>query len=158
MGLSMPGTNAVVIKKYPNRRLYNTAISSYITLEELSSMVKKGEEFIVLDSKSGDDITRVTLTQIILEHETKGYNLLPLDFLKQLIKLYDNPIASTIHSYLSLTINHFMQNHERVAESMKLLTEGMLPFSNIWEDIAKQNQELFKTLYTKAPSHSSKKD
>src|ERR1700722_20014614 len=80
--------SSVVIKKYANRRLYNTATSSYVTLDDLSRMVKEGSEFVVYDAKSGEDITRAVLTQIIVEEEQKGQNLLPISFLRQLISLY----------------------------------------------------------------------
>ena len=85
--------DVTVIKKYANRRLYNTATSSYVTLDFLADMVKNGEDFVVYDAKSGDDITHSVLTQIIFEEESKGQNLLPIQFLRQLIKFYGDSLA-----------------------------------------------------------------
>src|SRR5215217_8456883 len=85
---------AAVVKKYANRRLYNTATSSYVTLDELSQMVRKGEEFVVFDAKTGEDITRSVLTQIILEEDSKGRNLLPIGFLRHDIGFYDDRLQS----------------------------------------------------------------
>ncbi len=88
--------NKIIIRKYPNRRLYNTQISSYIALNDLFQMVKQGVDFIVVDSKTEEDITRNILTQIIFEQETKGYNLLPLSFLRQIINCYQNQQANNV--------------------------------------------------------------
>src|SRR5919206_1897081 len=84
----------VTIKKYANRRLYNTGTSTYVTLEDLASMVKGGEDFVVFDAKTGEDITRSVLTQIIFEQENKGQNLLPITFLRQLIRFYGDSIQA----------------------------------------------------------------
>ena len=97
----------VVIKKYANRRLYNTSTSSYVTLEDLSQMVKQGGEFVVYDAKSGDDITRSVLTQIIVEEEQKGQNLLPTSFLRQLIGLYGDSMQWLVPRYLDHAMNTF---------------------------------------------------
>ena len=96
------GTEAppVVIKKYANRRLYNTATSSYVTLDDLSHMVKQGNEFVVYDAKTGEEITRSVLTQIIVEEEQKGQNLLPMGFLRQLISLYGDSMQWLVPRYL----------------------------------------------------------
>ena len=90
----------VVIKKYANRRLYNTATSSYVTLDDLSRMVKEGNDFVVYDAKTGEDITRAVLTQIIVEEEQKGQNLLPISFLRQLISLYGDSMQWLVPRYL----------------------------------------------------------
>src|ERR1700753_2623041 len=90
----------VVIKKYANRRLYNTATSSYVTLDDLSAMVKEGGEFVVYDAKTGEDITRSVLTQIIVEEEQKGQNLLPISFLRQLISFYGDSMQWLVPGFL----------------------------------------------------------
>ena len=90
----------VVIKKYANRRLYNTASSSYVTLDHLSEMVREGTDFVVLDAKTGDDITRSVLTQIIFEQESKGQNLLPVQFLRRLIRFYGDQMQGFLPPYL----------------------------------------------------------
>jgi polyhydroxyalkanoate synthesis repressor PhaR len=92
----------VVIKKYANRRLYNTASSSYVTLEHLADMVKKGVDFVVYDAKTNEDITRTVLTQIIFEEESQGQSLLPIQFLRQLIGFYGNSVQAFLPSYLEL--------------------------------------------------------
>ena len=89
-----PGNKVAVVKKYANRRLYNTATSSYVTLDDLSKMVRAGEHFVVYDAKSGDDLTRSILTQIILEEDGKGRNLLPINFLRQVISFYDDSLRA----------------------------------------------------------------
>src|ERR1700709_1111083 len=97
----------VVVKKYANRRLYNTESSSYITLDNLAEMVRLGRDFVVYDAKSGDDITRSVLTQIIVEEEGKGQNLLPTNFLRQLIGLYGGPMPGLVPKYLEPALTHF---------------------------------------------------
>ena len=104
-----------VVKKYANRRLYNTATSSYVTLDELSHMVRRGENFVVFDAKSGDDITRSVLTQIILEEDSKGRNLLPIGFLRQLISFYDDQLHAFVPRYLELSMESFARNQEQMA-------------------------------------------
>lgn len=110
------GNNAAVvtIKKYANRRLYNTASSSYVTLDALSRMVKNGENFVVYDAKSGEDITRSVLTQIIFEEEAKGENLLPINFLRQLIQFYGAPMQGVLPSYLEMSLETFARNQEHM--------------------------------------------
>jgi polyhydroxyalkanoate synthesis repressor PhaR len=104
----------VVIKKYANRRLYNTASSSYVTLEHLSDMVKEGVDFVVYDAKTNDDITRPVLAQIIFEEESRGQNLLPIQFLRQLIRFYGDSMQSFLPSYLELSLNSFTQQQEQL--------------------------------------------
>src|SRR5579863_8214978 len=94
------GEKPVVVKKYANRRLYNTATSSYVTLDDLAKMIKKGGEFVVYDAKTGEDITRPVLTQIIVEEEQKGQNLLPISFLRQLISFYGDSMQFLVPGYL----------------------------------------------------------
>mgnify|MGYP000952117029 CR=1 FL=1 len=110
----------VVIKKYANRRLYNTGTSTYVTLEDLADMVKKGEEFTVQDAKTGDDITHPVLTQIIFELENKdGQNMLPIPFLRQLIAFYGDQMQMIVPSFLEQSMTAFAKEQERFREQMK---------------------------------------
>jgi polyhydroxyalkanoate synthesis repressor PhaR len=106
------------IKKYANRRLYNTGTSTYVTLEDLADMVKAGEDFTVVDAKSGEDITRSVLTQIIFEQENKGQNLLPITFLRQLIRFYGDSIQNLIPTYLDFTIESLVREQEKLRGQM----------------------------------------
>src|SRR5215212_2562605 len=109
----------VTIKKYANRRLYNTGTSTYVTLEDLASMVKKGEDFVVFDAKTGDEITRSVLTQIIFEQEGKeGQNLLPIAFLRQLIRFYGDSLQALVPSYLEFSMNNLSQEQQKLREQM----------------------------------------
>lgn len=133
-----------VIKKYANRRLYNTQTSCYITLEDLYQMIRIDEDFIVVDAKTGEDLTRATLTQIIFEQEAKGYNLLPISFLRRVISLYDNNTMGHIFpNYLNISIENFMQNQEKFRQ---FGAEGWKEFTpmKIFENIAKQNMDIFE--------------
>ena len=112
----------VVIKKYANRRLYNTASSSYVTLEHLSDMVKKGVDFVVYDAKTNEDITRSVLTQIIFEEESQGQSLLPIQFLRQLIGFYGNSMQAFLPSYLELSLASFAQQQERMRAQLAAFT------------------------------------
>ena len=133
----------VVIKKYANRRLYNTASSSYVTLEHLCQMVKDDVEFIVLDAK-GNDITRTVLTQIIVEEEAKGKNLLPLSFLRQLISYYgDNVRGMLLPHYLEYSIDAFAKNQGEIQTYMEDTFGNMFPFGQ-FESMGKQNLEMFE--------------
>ena len=134
---------AIKIKKYANRRLYNTATSSYVTLDDLSEMVKSGVEFVVVDAKSGDDITRSVLTQIIFEEESKGQNLLPIKFLRQLIGFYGDSLQSVVPNYLEHSMNAFAQNEESMRKHMKESMGSMFPFGQL-EDLGKQNMAMFE--------------
>src|ERR1700758_3994178 len=118
-----PQDERVVIKKYANRRLYNTASSSYVTLEHLSEMVKKGVDFVVYDAKTNEDITRTVLTQIIFEEESSGgQSLLPIQFLRQLISFYGNSMQAFLPSYLELSLASFAQQQERVRQQFAAFT------------------------------------
>ena len=134
----------VVIKKYANRRLYNTATSRYVTLEQLSEMVKAGQSFAVYDAKTGEDITRSVLTQIIFEEESKGgQTLLPVNFLRQLIGMYGNAMQPFVPNYLETVMETFQKNQETIREKFTgVLSKvpGLKPF----EDIAKQNMALME--------------
>ncbi len=108
----------VVIKKYANRRLYNTSTSSYVTLDDLAEMVKKGTDFSVYDAKTGEDITRSVLTQIIFDEENKGQNLLPIRFLRQLIRFYGDSMQAFIPSYLEFSLESLTREQERFRQQM----------------------------------------
>ncbi|HVY18781.1 MAG TPA: polyhydroxyalkanoate synthesis repressor PhaR [Bauldia sp.] len=107
-----------VIKKYANRRLYNTGTSTYVTLEDLAAMVKNGEDFTVVDAKTGEDITRTVLTQIIFEQENKGQNLLPITFLRQLIRFYGDSIQNLIPTYLDFSIDSLVREQDKLRSQM----------------------------------------
>lgn len=111
-------TEPTIIKKYANRRLYNTGTSSYVTLEDLAEMVKNEELFVVYDAKSGDDITRSVLTQIIFEQEGKGQNLLPITFLRQLIRFYGDSMQNLVPSYLEFSIDSLTREQGKFREQM----------------------------------------
>ena len=128
----------VVIKKYANRRLYNTATSRYVTLEQLSEMVKEGQDFKVFDAKSGDDITRAVLTQIIFEEESKGHNLLPIRFLQQLIRMYGDALQPFVPAYLETAMETFLKNQETLRDQLTS-TFGTIPQFRQFDELTKQN-------------------
>jgi polyhydroxyalkanoate synthesis repressor PhaR len=133
----------VTIKKYANRRLYNTATSSYVTLDHLSEMVKKGQEFNVYDAKSGEDITRSVLTQIIFEEEGKGQKLLPIQFLRQLIRFYGDSMQALIPGYLEISMESFSKNQERMREQIAE-TFGGKHMMKEFEALTRQNLAMFE--------------
>lgn len=133
----------IVIKKYANRRLYNTATSSYVTLDHLSQMVKENTDFVVYDAKTGDDITRPVLTQIIVEEESKGQNLLPINFLRQLIGFYGDSLQGLVPGYLEQSMQSFAHNQEQMREYMQGTMSGIFPFGQ-FEEMNKQNMALFE--------------
>ncbi|MEM7443376.1 MAG: polyhydroxyalkanoate synthesis repressor PhaR [Pseudomonadota bacterium] len=133
----------IKIKKYANRRLYNTATSSYVTLDTLCQMVKEGKEFEVADAKTGEDITRSVLTQIIVEEEAKGENLLPIGFLRQLISLYGSNMDMIVPNYLEYTMQSLAENQDRVRQYFQETMGGVLPFAGL-EQMGKQNLALFE--------------
>ena len=153
----------VVIKKYANRRLYNTGTSTYVTLEDLADMVKKGEEFTVQDAKTGDDITHPVLTQIIFELENKdGQNMLPIPFLRQLISFYGDQMQMVVPSFLEQSMIAFAKEQERFREQMKSAI-GKSPMDMMkiaapikaMEEQARRNIELFQNamrLFTPFPN------
>jgi polyhydroxyalkanoate synthesis repressor PhaR len=136
-------TPPIVIKKYANRRLYNTATSSYVTLDDLSTMVKEGGEFVVFDAKTGEDITRSVLTQIIVEEEQKGQNLLPISFLRQLIGFYGDSMQWLVPRYLEHTMKSFAHNQEQMRKSLQDAFGGLFPFGGL-EEMGKHNMALFE--------------
>ncbi len=133
----------VTIKKYANRRLYNTATSSYVTLDHLCQMVKEGTDFVVYDAKTGDDITRSVLTQIIVEEESKGQNLLPIPFLRQLISFYGDNMQWLVPRYLEYSMQSFTKNQEKMRDYFQTAFGGMFPFGTL-EEMGKQNIAMFE--------------
>ena len=136
-----------IIKKYANRRLYDTETSAYITLEDLCERVKKGQPFIVVDAKSGHDLTRQILTQIIFEQETKGFHLLPTDFLRSVIGFYGHNMQDILQPYLDASMKSFMSNQERMrgmlGETVGRAMEGMSPLNQL-EEVTRNNMALFE--------------
>ncbi len=118
-GKDKSGDGPIIIKKYANRRLYNTQSSSYITLEDLAQMTREGVEFQVLDAKTGNDITHAILTQIIMEEETRGEQMLPVSFLRQIISMYGNSMQALMPHYLEATMENFQANQARLQDAFK---------------------------------------
>lgn len=139
---------AIKIKKYANRRLYNTATSSYVTLENLCQMVKDGQDFVVEDAKTGEDITRSVLTQIIFEEEGKtGQNLLPIGFLRRLISFYGDSLQTLVPSYLDVSMASFQRNQEQMRQYMAEAFGEMFPFRGL-EEMGRQNMAMFQRAMT----------
>jgi polyhydroxyalkanoate synthesis repressor PhaR len=128
-------TGKVTIKKYANRRLYDTESSTYITLDRLAQMVREGREFEVVDAKSGEDITRQVLTQIIVDEESRGSTMLPINFLKQLIGLYGNSMQNFVPQYLEAAMDAFSRNQSAAKEAFS---------GNVFADLAKRNMAMFE--------------
>src|SRR6476659_6348147 len=128
-------SSKVTIKKYANRRLYDTESSTYITLDRLAHMVREGREFEVVDAKTGEDITRQVLTQIIVDEEARGgETMLPINFLKQLIGLYGNSMQNFVPQYLEAAMDSFQRNKSAVRDAFG---------GNVFADMAKRNLEMF---------------
>ncbi|HWI87843.1 MAG TPA: polyhydroxyalkanoate synthesis repressor PhaR [Sphingomicrobium sp.] len=125
----------VTIKKYANRRLYDTESSTYITLDRLAQMVRDGREFEVVDARSGEDITRQVLTQIIVDEEARGATMLPINFLKHLIGLYGNSMQNFVPSYLEAAMDAFQRNQSAVKDAFS---------GNVFADLAKRNMAMFE--------------
>ena len=137
----------VTIKKYANRRLYNTGTSTYVTLEDLAAMVKGGEDFIVNDAKTGEDITRQVLAQIIFEQENKeGQSMLPIAFLRQLIRFYGDSMQMLVPRYLEVSIESFTREQEKFRQQMAQAF-GVGPFGTI-EDQVRRNMEMFERAFS----------
>ncbi len=130
----------VIIKKYANRRLYDTDKSRYITLDDLGAMIREGREFTVEDAKSGDDITHSVLTQIIMEEESRGPTMLPVKFLRQIIALYGDSVQSIVPNYLDASMDSFRENQKRVGS----LVSGAFTGDTVAQ-IAKRNMEIFQS-------------
>jgi polyhydroxyalkanoate synthesis repressor PhaR len=136
----------ITIKKYANRRLYNTGTSTYVTLEDLAAMVKQGEDFIVNDAKTGEDITRQVLAQIIFEQENKeGQSMLPIAFLRQLIRFYGDSMQMLVPRYLEVSIDSFTREQEKFRQQMAQAFGGS-PFGAL-EDQVRRNMEMFERAF-----------
>lgn len=131
--------DTVIIKKYANRRLYNTRTSSYITLDHLAQMVKENVEFQVIDAKTGADLTHTILTQIIMEEESTGEQMLPTNFLRHLISMYGNSMQSLLPGYLEASMEHFRDNQNKLRKAIED-SIGANPLAQI----AQRNMEMFK--------------
>ena len=131
----------VVIKKYANRRLYNTQTSSYVTLDHLAAMVKEGTEFEVQDARTGEDITRSVLTQIIFEEEAKGQSLLPIKFLRQLIRFYGDSLQTFVPGYLDMSMESFTKNQGAMRDR---IAEALGGGNQMIENMTRQNLQLFE--------------
>ncbi|MCB1783336.1 MAG: polyhydroxyalkanoate synthesis repressor PhaR [Alphaproteobacteria bacterium] len=139
-----------VIKKYANRRLYDTGRSSYVTLDDLCEMIQEGHDFVVLDAKSGEDLTRSVLTQIIVDQESRGETLLPTNFLRTLIGFYGDKMQGFVPGYLEQTLDVFVKNQEHLREQINKSIEGMRSMEGMFpgapnlEELRKQNMEMFE--------------
>jgi polyhydroxyalkanoate synthesis repressor PhaR len=137
----------ITIKKYANRRLYNTGTSTYVTLEDLAGLVKTGEDFVVYDAKTGEEITRSVLTQIIFEQENKeGQNLLPIAFLRQLIRFYGDSMQMLVPRYLEVSIESLTREQEKFRQQMAQAF-GVGGFTSL-EDQVRRNMEMFERAFT----------
>jgi len=132
----------ITIKKYANRRLYNTETSSYVTLDHLAAMIKEGEDFVVHDAKSGEDLTRSVLTQIIFEKETHDDNMLPIAFLRQLIKFYGDSMQAMVPSYLESTMEVLNRHKEQLHLAFGGTDNGN--FMPLFEEMTRQNMAFFE--------------
>jgi len=140
----------IVVKKYANRRLYDTRSSSYITLDNLADMVRQGRDFVVYDAKTDEDITRGVLTQIIVEEEGKGRSLLPTGFLRQLIGFYGDQMQGLVPKYLEQAMTAFAQQQEQMRATMQKTVGSMgtlFPFGNI-EDVSRQNMAMMERAFS----------
>lgn len=139
-----------VIKKYANRRLYDTGRSSYVTLDDLCEMIQEGHDFVVLDAKTGEDLTRNVLTQIIVDQESHGEALLPTNFLRTLIGFYGDNMQGFVPGYLEQTLDVFVKNQEHLRDQINKSFEGMRSMEGIFptppnlEELRKQNMEIFE--------------
>jgi len=142
--------DTVIIKKYANRRLYNTATSAYVTLEDLALMVREGTDFVVYDAKSNDDLTRQILTQIIFEEESRGEALLPVQFLRQLIGFYGGQMQGVLPSYLEMSLDSFSRQQEELRSQFSR-TFGAAPGAGLMDEAVKRNMALFEKAMTMWP-------
>ncbi len=142
----LPKKEAVVIKKYANRRLYNTETSTYVTLEDLAKMVRSDRDFVVYDAKNGDDLTHAVLTQIIVEQEGRegAQTLLPIPFLRQLIRFYDDSIARMVPSYLQFSLEHLVKEQSRFREQLATAFTNPTAAFEFYQSQARQNMAMFE--------------
>lgn len=144
----------VVIKKYANRRLYNTATSAYVTLEDLARMVRDGVEFVVFDAKTNEELTRQILTQIIFEEESRGEALLPVQFLRQLIGFYGGQMQGVLPSYLEMSLENFSRQQEQLRSQMTRAFGGA-PGAGLMEEAVKRNMAMFEQAMKMFPPFST---
>lgn len=150
-----PGAGeTVVIKKYANRRLYNTATSAYVTLEDLARMVREGTEFVVFDAKTNEDLTRQILTQIIFEEESRGEALLPVQFLRQLIGFYGGQMQGVLPSYLEMSLDNFSRQQEQIRGQFSKAF-GAAPGAGLMEEAVKRNMAMFAEAMKMWPGFSA---
>lgn len=135
--------DVIVVKKYANRRLYDTGRSSYVTLDDLCEMIKEGQEFVVQDAKTSEDLTQQVLTQIIVEQESRGQSMLPPNFLRTLIKFYGDGMQGLVPSYLEQSLQNFVQHQEALRNSMSKSFTSLMPGSQVFEEMNRQNIEMF---------------
>ncbi len=141
-------SDPIIIKKYANRRLYNTQSSSYVTLDYLAQMVRDGTEFEVRDARSGEDLTRSVLAQIIFDEENKGQHLLPIQFLRQLIRFYGDSLQAYLPSYLEMSMENFASNQDEMRKKFADAFGGRLKFKDMgvkdFEDLTRKNLQMFE--------------
>ena len=151
--------DVVVIKKYANRRLYNTSTSAYVTLEDLAKMVRDGVEFVVFDAKTNDELTRQILTQIIFEEESRGEALLPIQFLRQLIGFYGGQMQGVLPSYLEMSLESFSRQQEQyraqVAKAFTGAPTAGVPGASLMEEAVKQNMAIFQNAMKMFPAFNA---
>ena len=137
---------AVVIKKYANRRLYNTETSTYVTLEDLAAMVRSDRDFVVYDAKTGDDLTHSVLTQIIVEQENRqgGQTLLPVPFLRQLIRFYDDSIGRMVPGYLQFSLENLVKEQEKIRAQFATAFSNPAAAFEVYQDQARKNMQMFE--------------
>ena len=158
----------IIVKKYANRRLYDTGRSAYVTLEDLNEMVKDGIDFVVQDAKTKEDLTRSVLTQIVAEQESKGdeTSLLPTSFLRRLIGLYGDNMQAVVPDYLEQSLDYLIENQKTIVDQMEKALEaqqkqmqsfGMFPGAKIFEEMSRKNMEIFEsTMRSFSPAFKSK--
>ena len=149
-----PGGDTVVIKKYANRRLYNTATSSYVTLDDLAAMVREGIDFVVYDAKTNDDLTRTILTQIIFEEESRGEALLPVQFPRRLIGFYGGQMQGVLPSYLEMSLDSFSRQQEQFRTQLNRAF-GTGAGAGLMEDAVRQNMVMFQKAMTLFPGFNA---
>ncbi|MFS2317078.1 polyhydroxyalkanoate synthesis repressor PhaR [Maricaulis sp. D1M11] len=142
MGQTSSG-DVITIKKYANRRLYDTSTSQYVTLDYLRELVKEGKNFRVIDAKSSEDLTRSVLAQIIFEEESRGANLLPVDFLRQLISFYGDSLQNVVPGYLQMSMNNFAQQQEEFRRRMGEAMTSPQASMQLMEEQTRRNMEMF---------------
>ncbi len=135
--------DVIVVKKYANRRLYDTGRSSYVTLDDLCEMIKEGQEFVVTDAKTGEDLTQSVLTQIIVEQEAKGQSMLPPAFLRTIIKFYGDSMQGLVPNYLEQAMQSFVHNQEQLRDNMSKSFTSMMPGGTPFDEMNRKNMEMF---------------